>query len=318
MSPSVAKNRGKTCRQTDAFSMETSLTLVVAKKTTHQIIILSDTRIHSPSQERGVGDVKNGSLKTTFLSSDIAVAFTGDPDLANEAVTKIRQQGNLGFRAVIQCLEVCTSDSENEYIAGFAGPKRLFHIAKGKAKETGIAWIGDKAAFERFQSGPISRPAEDFSRAVIVGPDVLDANLLHDQIARFQEVVEASDVPSVGDFFTVAVSDRGKFRFPLVATLYYDSEGRILGPDGARILSATGENRFRFAVWSPCDASIAAAAFVFPEVKRAFVFCSSRHGFSDECTVFDGLEGDLLSQAIEKELGVKFEVTEVRHVPFSC
>ena len=289
------------------------MTLVVAKATKHQVIILSDTRKGDPRQDRQIGGVTDGLLKTTFLSENIAVAFTGDPDLAQETVRGIRGNG-LNFRDVLDFFATATAHNENEYIVGFAGPRRLFEVRNGSIHERKAAWIGDKSAFERFQSGPQSAPQNNFRRATIIGPDVSEQNFVLDQIDRLQTVVEDSTLQTVGDFFTVAVSNGGRFRFISIATLYFDAESRILGPTGNPILSASGENRaFRFTAWFPRKQTVAATAFVFPEVKKAFVFHSKEKGFADECAVFDGLSGDSLADEIEKKTGIRFEVLEIRH-----
>jgi hypothetical protein len=292
------------------------MTLAVAKVTSHQIVIVSDTRTGDPRQQREIGTLKDGLLKTTFISNDVAVAFTGSTDIAQETVRRILTQGDgdLGFKFVLNFFAGSTVDNENEYLVGFAGPKRLFHVARGQTKEQRAAWIGDKAAFERFQSGAAVTPSHEFWRATIIGPNVFDQKFVIDQIGHFQGVIEDSKITTVGDFFTVAVSNGGRFRFISIATLYFDTEGRILGPNGNAILPSTGENRdYRFTTWVPRQQHLAVAAFVFPEVKRAFVFHPRNQGFSDECLVFDGLTGDLLADEIERKIGIRFEVIELRH-----
>lgn len=53
--------------------------------------------------------------------------------------------------------------------------------------------------------------------------------------------------------------------------------------------------------------------FVFPEVKKAFVFGPHDNGFADKCTTFDCLTGEALADEIERKLGIKFDVIEMRH-----
>src|SRR4051812_35258475 len=108
------------------------MTLAVAKVTPHQIVMLADTRIQSPRQERALPDIRSGRLKITFVASNIAIAFTGDPDIASAAIAEIRG-GHTGFQSVISVLQDSSRDSDNEYLIGFAGPRRLFHVLEGRA-----------------------------------------------------------------------------------------------------------------------------------------------------------------------------------------
>lgn len=289
------------------------MTLVVAKVTPHQIIMLADTRIQSPRQERALPDIRRGSLKITFVTSNVAIAFTGDPDIATAAIADIRG-GRTGFQSVISVLQVSSRESDNEYLVGFAGPRRLFHVRDGRANERRVAFIGDSVGFERFQSGSRATSGDDAAQATIIGPDVRDQALVHDQLARLQCVLEDRSVLSVGDFFTVALSDGGTFRFPFVATMFFDAEFRLLAPDGSAILSSTGEKRHRFTTWYPRQKGLASSAFVFPDAQRAFVFYQAEPlSFANQCEVFDGLVGDQLADEIERRIGIRFEVFEIRH-----
>ncbi|WP_342714092.1 hypothetical protein [Bradyrhizobium sp. B039] len=289
------------------------MTLVVGKVTPHQIIMLADTRIQSPRQERALPDIKSGSLKITFVASNVAIAFTGDPDIARAAIADIRGHST-GFQAVISILQDSSRESDNEYLVGFAGPRRLFHIREGRANERRAAFIGDSAGFERFQSGPRAASGDGAAQATIIGPDVRDQALVIDQLARLQSVLEDRTILSVGDFFTVALSDGGTFRFPFVATMFFDAESRLMAPDGSAILSSTGEKRHRFTTWYPRKKGSASSAFVFPDAKRAFVFYQAEPlGFANQCEMFDGFVGDQLADEIERRIGIRFEVFEIRH-----
>ncbi|MET4173835.1 hypothetical protein ABIB99_004935 [Bradyrhizobium sp. LA6.1] len=290
------------------------MTLVVAKVTPHQIVMLADTRIQSPRQKRALPDVRSGSLKITFVASNVAIAFTGDPDIASAAIEDIRG-GCTSFQSVISVLKNSSRGSGNEYLVGFAGPKRLFHVRGGEAKERRVAFIGDSVGFERFQSGPRAAPQDDSWHATMIGPDVQDQTLVHDQLARLQSVLEDRSILSVGDFFTVALSDGGTFRFPSVATMFFDAESRLLAPDGSALLTSTDERRHRFTTWYPRQRGLASSAFVFPDAQRAFVFYQGTpFNFANQCEMFDGLVGDQLADEIERRIGIRFEVFEIRHV----
>lgn len=290
------------------------MTLATGRVTSHQVLLLSDTRQYEPRQERGGASVMTGTLKTTFLAGGVAVAFTGNVDLAQRAVRSVPDAG-LGFRDTLRHFEEHTRDNQNEYLVAFAGPKRLFHIRAGSGQEKRQAWIGDHAGFESYQRGPQPARGPDFWRMTVCGPEVEDNKIVLDAIERFQAVLEDPGVPSVGDFFTVALGHGGTFRFVSVSTAFFDAEGTVRGPDGAAILASTGENRaYRFYKWFPRTPELAAAAYVFPEMEQCFVFYPNISGFADQCRLFSGLAGDALAAEIECEIGIRFEIFEFAHV----
>ena len=288
------------------------MTLVVARVTRHQVYMLADTRVHDPRRPR---NVTGGMLKTVLLSPSVVVAFTGDIELAEQAVLQFRATfgGTTPFRAAIEHFRKSTVDCENEYILGFAGPKRLFHLHSGIEEEKQVAWIGDKNAFERFQEGPRSSTAR-YNRMTVIGPDIPDDEQLLEQISKLQSVLEDPKVEGVGDFFSVLSGSGGRFWQPNIGTLYFDPSAKLLGPNGAPLIQATGENRvFSFSVWAPKNKTINATAFVFRGARKGFVFHAVQAGFATQCDVFDRFTGDNLAAAIEARLGISFGVFELTH-----
>lgn len=290
------------------------MTLVIGRVTPHHVVLLSDTRQQDPRQTRGTPSVMTGTLKATFLGQSAAVAFTGNIDLAQRAIRSIGGRF-VGFRATIEHFVKETRDNENEYLLAFAGPKRLFHIRAGSSQESKQAWIGDKDGFERFQEGPRPTNGSDFWQSTMCGPLEEDGERVHDLIARLRAVSEDPAVSSVGDFFTVAVGRDDKFTFKMVATAYFDAEGVIRAPNGSTILSSTGENRaYRFFKWVPEQDGIAAAAYVFPEVKQCYAFYARDGGFADQCIPISGFEGEGLRSELKRLVGISFGYLELRHV----
>jgi hypothetical protein len=292
------------------------MTLVIGRATNSQVILLSDTRQTDPRQTRGKQSVMTGTLKTTFLPGGVAIAFTGNIDIAQEAIRSLPSNGTqLSFRDTLNHLEACTRDNENEYLVGFAGPKRLFRVHAGQSEDRRKVWIGDLEGHERFEKGVMPVSGKDFWRITILGPQPDDTRLVNGMLAQFQDVLEDSAVPSVGDFFTLAVGQRGEFRFLLVVTAFVDGEGVIRAPDGSTILSSTGENRaYRFLTWVPRKPNFAAAAYVFPEIEQCYVFFPEASGFADQCCQFSGLSGEALADEIDRTLNIRFETLEFAHL----
>jgi len=106
------------------------MTLVVAKVTPNQVFMLADTRVYDP---RATKSVTAGMLKTTTLAPKVALAFTGDVHLAECAVHDFRNSYGTSapFKATLNHFTKATVNNENEYLLGFAGPRRLFICLKG-------------------------------------------------------------------------------------------------------------------------------------------------------------------------------------------
>lgn len=214
---------------------------------------------------------------------------------------------------MIEHFRKSTVSCENQYLLGFAEPKRLFHLRTGTEEEKKAAWIGDKDAFERFQEGPRLSEAQ-YNRMTVIGPDLPDTEQLLEQISKFQSVLEDPKIEGVGDFFSMLSGAGGRFWQPNVGTLYFDPSAKLLGPDGQPLIQATGENRvFSLSVWAPKDEKINATAFVFGGARKGFVFHALEAGFATQCDVFDGLRGDELAAAIETRLGISFGVFDLTH-----
>jgi hypothetical protein len=189
-----------------------TMTLAIAKIIKHQILILADTHIYNPLLNNRV-NVTAAMLKTLLLSPSTAVTFTGSPDLAQRAAHAFiaTNKQTAPFRDTIEYFKSATVDTDNEYLLGFAGRRRLFHLLKGRERERTVCWIGDKDGFERFQQGPTASPTL-FNRMILFDLELSNATaILSNQVVRFQGVLEDSNVPNVGGFFTLVISQNGVF-----------------------------------------------------------------------------------------------------------
>jgi len=91
------------------------MTLVIAKVTKHDLFLLADTRIQHPGKSKSATE---GMIKILLLSPFVAVAFTGDPDLAQQHVAEFKSQfgSDAGFEDTLEYFRKATHDNENEYL----------------------------------------------------------------------------------------------------------------------------------------------------------------------------------------------------------
>jgi hypothetical protein len=292
-----------------------TMTLVVGKVTAHGVTMMSDTRQYDPKADRAKRSILEGTLKTTILWRQVAVASTGNIDVAQADIADLKNsEHSPGFKKILEHLTARTHHSDNEYLVAFAGPKRLFKIAGGTSNEGANAWIGDKAGFERFQAGRKASPSDNYLNITMLGPDLPDHKIVSDRYSRMQGVIEDVDVPGVGDFFTITATRGDTFRLALVAGGYFDAENRLLDVQGNLILGATGANKgSKYYTWTPEDENLSAAAFVFPEVKTCFIFQPEDHkSFADKVSVLTGVGEDDMAQAIRQLTGITFSPIQFR------
>jgi hypothetical protein len=173
-----------------------------------RIAMVADTKVTHYRNEtltRRVYD--HPCLKIVIIDDDIAVAFAGDdPDKALMFATGLRGRS---VAEVVEALRQHSADnagrnhSKSFLIAKRAPDPQLWRITWGEVEDAGRLprlWIGDRAAFERFQSqhqaALLDRPAQ------------------YRLAAAMLTVVAFDDVPSVGGYVTRVTGDAARpFRF---------------------------------------------------------------------------------------------------------
>jgi hypothetical protein len=213
-------------------------------------------------------------LKIVIIDDDISVAVAGDnPDTALEFTAGLRGRT---VAEIVEALRRYSAESAaREHSKSFLIAKRapdpqLWRIKLGRIEEAGRLprlWIGDQAAFERFQrqhqTALLDRPAE------------------YRLVAAMMTVVAFDDVPSVGGYITRVAGDAARpFRFHSdpVGTGPWETEGAfVVEQNGERTLQmrvAPGVDPSRHSrIGVPGrDGTFGAMAFFIPEITTAWLW----------------------------------------------
>jgi hypothetical protein len=130
------------------------MSLVVARQDGTQLAIVSDTKLTYPYHE--VKSLKTrpeeGIIKTVILSDNQCISFAGDMDSAEAAFKEIGYTGTDE-----QIIEVLTryhkqSSYKTEFLYCTGSPLSIYKFKDNDCRAVHSCWLGDKAAFEVFQS----------------------------------------------------------------------------------------------------------------------------------------------------------------------
>lgn len=138
------------------------MSLIVARKINNKFIVVSDTLIsvrqgegeeekyfeykHYPNRDQSV-------VKSILIDPQLVICFAGKNYFAEEALKKIGNNNSLDF--VLETLFEFNQKSKNttDFIVCFGKPHyKMFSIKNNDSKEIETGWIGDKEAFESYQS----------------------------------------------------------------------------------------------------------------------------------------------------------------------
>lgn len=178
------------------------MSLVVAHATDDGPRVVSDTRITFPGGPRS--SFKTGSLKAVTLTPQIAVCLAGDVHLGMRG---IRAAGALlgagaAMSDVVVALTELTADERRvvEFlVAEGPGRPQITRIASGRVEAAlSTAWIGDRAAFERFQQAWHTEEEPSWE-PLLAGPPASTVTMSRLQRAM-RAVIDDPAVESVDDF----------------------------------------------------------------------------------------------------------------------
>lgn len=268
---------GAALRSADADQVQAiAVTFAIAEiDADGRIALLADTKVTQ------YGDVaktrriyEHPCLKVVIVDDDIAVAFAGDdPDRALKHVAGLRGRS---VAEVVEALrqhsaENATRDHSKSFlIANRAPDPKLWRIRWGEVEAAGRLprlWIGDPAAFDRFQrqhqAALLDRPAE------------------YRLVAAMMTVVAFDDVPSVGGYITRVAGDAARpFRFHSdpVGTGPWETEGTFVVEQNGeptlqiRVPSGVDPSRHSRIGVPGRDATFGAMAFLIPEITTAWLW----------------------------------------------
>jgi len=289
------------------------MTLVVAKKKSTVLSLVSDTGISLNNEQLGAA----GQFpKICILNKTLAVGFSGSPDLAKTVIEAAPKQEGATYGAVTNhLLEAHLKyDHGVEFIVAFGPPLSKFALISGGEiiQNRTTEWIGDQAGFEAFQQFRQNRlTGLTFIDPMLTTGQQSEARLpTFDMIGSMRSIIERRNVPSVFGH-PVAISNvDGAFGFRSY-TVTLEEKQSFTMPNNVPplvVLSQIAEAQqysFSCFVNSPGD-PVQAVAFHYLRGKITYVYHGNPGELLDKFTLYEGLNVIDLGKRIHQELGVNW------------
>tara|TARA_B100001989_G_scaffold241473_1_gene207400 strand:+ start:823 stop:1767 length:945 start_codon:yes stop_codon:yes gene_type:complete len=278
------------------------MTLVIGRffDNKKDLFIKSDTRLSSDIQYlSGTTEFTplNGYIKTIILTPRLCLSYAGNTHYAQKFIKAFYEYLWEGCRSYEEFLEKTLQyhlecKQETDFIIAYADPEfpRLDKISNGKTYYTALnAWIGDKPAFEKYQTYLSAESDED----------TLDQRMFK----AFDKVLADTSINTVGDYHVTAYLDYEQTETNSPIFLYnYHADIR---PHNQTIQANTPTPLY---VGTPdvgdygvcylrtLSRKIHGIALYFPEGKFGLFFCPSLFFNNDEPT-----KGELVMNVSGKE-----------------
>lgn len=258
-----------------------------------------------------------------MLPGNVCVSFSNSPVTAERdfKVFVARYPNGAGYANVVSFFEQSSAKTGNDYLIAFSDNPRIVKITDGKRVQSiaKTAWIGDKAAYERFREYELrERLNIEHGRAMnaVIFADELKDLPASDLYSAMRGVVADRSVSTVGGFVSVISNRDGGFRFSVYSDMLYDwpnekpDDYKINNVDPITLTSSQENLRYSVAQMSPEYLSLNIVAFYFAKGKTLFVFYgeidNKYYGLPCRCRVINGVEAGELEGELRKAIDVKW------------
>jgi len=282
------------------------MSLVVAQTIGLGPYIVSDTRV-TDQHGRPLTTLKDGTLKAVVVSGDVAICFAGTVKTGTEAIRRLGQAISAGTDVdeLLPLLAGETSaDDHVEFLVAKNQPgPSLIRIRHGKVEHgASTAWLGDHAAFERFQEERTSSsqgpgPAK---------PQTTGQRLKYDMETAMRAVIEDAAISSVGGF----VAKIGRYQDSLAFNYhaeFFTHVGRNFRFEGEltvqQLIRPVDEGGYAYCVVEPAHAGTPALGLIFLQANLAMAFLPLQF---DGAQVVPDVHLDDFVKIMEDRFGVRF------------
>ena len=289
------------------------MSLVVAQVTEEGPRIVSDTRVTFRDERRS--SFKAGVLKTVVASREFAISFAGDVGIGLAAVRAFASRVNSG--ALVEDVErellqtAIGGPGSVEFIIARAVPNsKLTRIrSSGIERDLLAAWIGDSAAFERFQSvrnGPHSPGAAHLLASL---PNVAQIMMALNEAMR--AVIADPTIGSVDDFCVGVASSSGAFNYFPSMFVHLGRDIQVGDGDDlvAKLAQSVEEGGYAVSVVEPLHPGTAALGLNFPRARLGIVYLPLQF---DEARVVENVSPNEFAKVVHEKFGVEFNMPMLR------
>jgi hypothetical protein len=291
------------------------MSLVVARMNGSVIAVVGDTGITAHDMPLPAAKWRP---KIAILSPDLAVAFAGDPDLAASAIDSFGDRGKQNFQSTVRYFLNCQIESENlEFLLMFNKPTtQLVRIRSGSHERLDIAWIGDRDAYEAFQSYRYNRSGPHVVSRYEV-PKLLTLhqserspnNATFPLLRPFRYVLLDPKISSVFGSGVAVNNVDGSFQYRSYAEVLDEKPAELVLPPSVQRQSDAERAELRNYAFScfvsDSKAAIQVVAFHFPQGSLTHLHWGIRGRALSNARVIAGQNVQQIMDAVEAEFGLQ-------------
>ncbi len=289
------------------------MSLVVAQTTPGGPRVVSDTRVLLADQRRP--SFRNDTLKAVIVRRDITACFAGDVALGLASIRTLAQildqEPDASIDSLLNMLhERASGTGDVEFLVATAMPDSLLALVRREGIEKGLqtAWIGDIAAFEKFQQIRLS--PNPWSQIDAMLP--LSARVTSTLQRSMQAVIEDSAIESV-DAFCVAIADTPAGFQYLESTFVHVGRDIIVRPGEeliSRMAQPVQEGGYAVSVVEPAEPGTPALGLSFPRAKLGLVYLPLKY---DQAQVVRDVSPNDFPQVVLQRFGVAMKQPLLRY-----
>jgi hypothetical protein len=285
------------------------MTLVVAHAFSDGPRLVGDTQLTAETGRPNAYSA--GALKVVILERGLSVGFAGGALSGQDAVLEVGAKAAAGYNPteVTRTLRRAADRTGDEFIVATLFPEPSLTLIRRKSVTLGLAnaWIGDRAAFGRFQryfhgAGALPRVSERVRTPIISAAEQDRAQRL---APAMMQVIEDDAAPGVAGFPIFVVPTRRGFKYESVAVLAADHDQEVRPEDGwvNADWGTAAEGGFGYAVKTPDEPGIGAVGAYFPHGGFGILHYPARYR---QAIAFRETTEEEFRQAVEAEFGFGF------------
>ncbi len=289
------------------------MSLVVARKIGSVIAAVGDTGISAHGMPL---PAENGRPKITILNADLAVAFAGDPDLASRVIDDFDGCRKPNFQETVRYFQKRQIEVVNlELLLMLNKPTaQIVRIRNGLHERLDVAWIGDRDAYEAFQSYRYHRSGPQVASRYEV-PKLLTLhqsernpnNATFPLLGPFRYVLLDPKISSVFGSGVAVNNVDGFFQYRSYAEVLDEKPvDLILPPSIQRQIDAERDELKNYALScfvSNSAAAIQVVAFHFPQGSLTHLYWGTRGQSLSNARVVSAQNAQQLMDAAKAEFG---------------
>jgi hypothetical protein len=295
---------------------EPYLSLVVAQASTDGPRIVSDTRVVLPHEQRP--SFKQGTLKAIVIRRDLVVCFAGDVVAGLDGIREFAGELDRG-RAVddlLGMLQERTLDDRRvvEFILATDVPDAQLMRLQGGTLERNLesSWIGDHAAFERFQQARYALTVDpleaELDKQFALPPSAKLMSVLQRAMAA---VIADPPVQSVDDFCVSIAHKPTGFQY-LESTFLHVGRDIELRPGDdliSRMAQPVEEGGYAVSVVEPEDPGMPALGLSFPRARLGMLYLPLKY---EGATVIENVSPKDFPRIVFERFGVAMKQPPLR------